>query len=58
MTLGVLISLMWQFEAINDLNEGLFFVDEQQRDLWVRMSRRWPALARLQMRSGTYSSRR
>lgn len=57
-TLGVLISLMWQFEAINDLNEGLFFVDEQQRDLWGGMRRRWPALARLQMRSGTYSSRR
>lgn len=57
-TLGVLISLMWQFETVSDLNGGLFFVDDRQRDLWARMSRRWPTLARLQMRPGTYSSRR
>ena len=57
-TLGVLISLMWQFETISDLGDGLFFVEWGQYDLWGAMRRRWPKLAQLQMRTGAYSPRR
>lgn len=57
-TLGVLISLMWQFQTVDSLSGGLFLIEERQRSLWAAMEQRWPSLAQLQMRSATYSPRR
>ena len=54
-TLGILISLMWQFATVDGLDNGLFLVEEQQNNLWNAMSKKWPTLARLRMPSGVYA---
>ena len=57
-TLGVLISLMWQFIKIDDLNDGLFFVHEGQKDLWGAIAAKWPNARRHQLSQGGYSPAR
>ena len=57
-TLGVLISLMWQFITINDLNGGLFLVDERETDLWRAIATKWSHVLPHQLPHGSYSPTR
>ena len=53
-TLGVLISLMWQFHKIDGFDDNIFFVDQHQKSIWEPLRSRWPALIQHQLHLGAY----
>ena len=57
-TLGVLLSLMWQFHKIDRLDDNIFFVHEHQTEIWKPLKSRWPTLIRHQLHLGAYGPSR
>ena len=57
-TLGVLVSLMWQFRTVDNFDRGLFFIHEDQTSLLTAMKSKWPTLIEHQLSRGAYSPTR
>ena len=57
-TLGVLMSLMWQFLTVDSFDDSLFFIDDSDMSLWKSMKSKWPAIKQHQLHHGAYSPRR
>lgn len=57
-TLGVLLSLMWQFRILESFDDDILFVDQNQLNLWEPLRSRWPTLIQLELRRGAYTPSR